>query len=138
MLNDVIPGAVHVAGVFRLHDPLVVVQLGLNDSIPDRLGHNELGVVGTVQKQLLGNVSEGDLAVGERDGLDSGLDDVVVESGDQSVGVVRRELLAELLHDLPEPDEVTRLDGLGQLEIRVEGRLQLEYFRVKIFTFLTF
>ena len=130
MLNDVIPGAVHVAGVFRLHDPLVVVQLGLNDSIPDRLGHNKLGVVGTVQKQLLGNVSEGDLAVGERDGLDSGLDDVVVEPGDQSVGVVGPELLAELLHDLPEPDEVTRLDGLGQLEIWVEGGLQLKYLQL--------
>ena len=107
-----------------------MVQFGLDHSIPDGLGHNELGVVRTVQKQLLGNVSEGDLAVGERDGLDSGLDDVVVESGDQSVGVVGPELLAELLHDLPEPDKVTRLDGLGQLEIWVEGSLQLKYLKL--------
>ena len=74
----------------------------------------------------MGNISESDLAVSERDGLNGCLDDVVVESGDQSVGVVRPELLAELLHDLPEPDEVTRLDGLGQLEIWVEGSLQLK------------
>ena len=107
-----------------------MVQFGLDDPIPNSLGHNELGVVRTVQKQLLGNVSEGDLAVGERDGLDSGLDDVVVESGDQSVGVVGPELLAELLHDLPEPDKVTRLDGLGQLEIWVEGSLELKYLKL--------
>ena len=129
--TDVPPGAVHVAGVFRLHDSLVVVQFGLDHSIPDGLGHNELGVVRTVQKQLLGNVSEGDLAVGERDGLDGGLDDVVVEPGDQSVGVVRPELLAELLHDLPEPHQVAGLDGLGQLQVGVEGGLELKYFRLK-------
>ena len=104
-----------------------MVQLRLDHSIPDCLGHNELCVVRAVQKQLLGDVSEGDLAVGERDGLDSGLDDVVVEPGDQSVGVVRRELLAELLHDLPEPDQVAGLDGLGQLQVGMEGGLQLKY-----------
>ena len=108
-----------------------MVQFGLDHSIPDGLGHNELGVVRTVQKQFLGNVSEGDLAVGERDGLDGGLDDVVVEPGDQSVGVVRPELLAELLHNLPEPDQVARLDGLGQLQVGVEGGLELKYFQLK-------
>ena len=62
-----LPGAVHIAGVLALHDPLPVVQLCLDDAVPDGLGHNELGLPRAVQVQLLRNVGEGDLAEGQAD-----------------------------------------------------------------------
>ena len=93
-------GAVNIACVLGLHDALVVVKFSLNDSVSDRLRDNELCILGTVQHQLLGNVSKGDLAVGQRYCLDSGLDHVMMESGDQGVGVVSRELVVEPLENI--------------------------------------
>ena len=104
-----LPGAVHVAGVLGLHDAVLVIQLRLDNPVPDGLGHDELCVLGAVQLQLPADVSEGDLAVGQGDGLHSSLDDVVVESGDQGVGVVRGKLLCELLENLSKPAQVSRL-----------------------------
>ena len=104
-----LPGAVHVAGVLGLHDAVLVVQLRLDNSVPDGLGHDELCVLGAVQLQLPADVGEGDLAVCQGDGLHDSLDDVVVESGDQGVGVVRGKLLCELLENLSKPAQVSRL-----------------------------
>ena len=81
----------------------------LDNPVPDGLGHDELGVLGAVQLQLPADVSKGDLAVCQRDGLHSSLDDVVVESGDQGVGMVRGELLGGLLENLSKPTKVSRL-----------------------------
>ena len=112
------PGAVDIAGVLGLHDSLIMIKFRLNDSISDRLGNNKLCILGTVQHQLLGNVSKGDLAVGERDGLDGRLDDVMVESGDESHGVIGRELVIEPLENVRESGQISRLDRLGHLETR--------------------
>ena len=51
----------------------------------------------------------------------------MVEPGDEGVGVVSTELLSELLDDLSEPDQVSRLDGLGELQVGMESGLQLKY-----------
>ena len=112
------PGAVDIAGVLRLHDSLIMIKFRLNNSISDRLGNNKLGILRTVQHELLGNVSKGDLAVGERDGLDGRLDDVMVKSGDEGHGVVGRELIIEPLENVRESRQISRLDRLGHLETR--------------------
>ena len=49
-----------------LHPPVAVVEDGLDDAVPDGLGHDELGVLRAVQQQLLGNVLEPDPRVGQR------------------------------------------------------------------------
>ena len=95
-----LPGAVDVTGVPALHDALPMVQLSLNDPVPDGLGHDELRVLRAVHVELAGDVSEGDLAVGQGDGLDCGLDDIMMESRDQSVGVVSSELVSECVENL--------------------------------------
>ena len=102
-----LPGAVNVTRVLGLHDPLLVVQLSLNHTVSDGLGHDELRVLRHVHVELLGDVCEGDLAVGETDGLDSSLDDVMVESGDEGVGVVCSELSLECLQHISEPLHLT-------------------------------
>ena len=71
--------AVQITGVLALHDSLLMVQLSLNDTISNSFSDNKLGVLGTVQHQLLSDVTEGDLAVGQGDGLHGSLDDVLVE-----------------------------------------------------------
>ena len=120
-----LPGAVHIAGVLALHNPLPMVKLSLDHAVPDGLGHNELGVLGAVQSQLLRDVGEGYLAVGQGDGLHRGLDHVMMEPCDQGVGVVSVELGAEVLNDLVKPCHVPGLDSLGHLEIWVKSSLQL-------------
>ena len=79
-----LPGAVHVAGVAALHGARLLVHYRLDHAVPDRLRHNELGVLGAVEQQLGGDVGEDDLAVCEADGPHGGLDHVVVQTPDQA------------------------------------------------------
>ena len=71
--------AVQITRVLALHDSLLMIQLSLNDTISNSFSDNKLGVLRTVQHQLLSDVAEGDLAVGQGDGLHGSLDDVLVE-----------------------------------------------------------
>ena len=113
------PGAVDITGVLGLHDSLIMIKFRLNNSISDCLGNNKLGILRTVQHEFLGNVSKGDLAVGERDGLDGRLDDVMMKSGDEGHGVVGRELVIEPLENVRESRQISRLDRLGHLKIKM-------------------
>lgn len=100
------------------------------------LGNDELGVLGAVQLQLLGNVGQGDAGVGEADHADTCrekgmgssplslpslaglpkrpptcLDDIVPQPNDQSVGAISLELVPKLVKDLVELGQVPRPDG---------------------------
>ena len=92
-----------------------MVKDSFDDTVTDGLSHDEFSIVWAVQEQLLGNVSECDLAVGQGDGPDGGLDHVVVKPHDEGVGVVSVELICKVLDHISKSNQVTRLDSLGQL-----------------------
>lgn len=90
------------------------------------LCHNKLGILRAVQQQLLGNVSECDLAVCQGDCPNGGLDHIVVQPHDEGVGVICCELIGKLLDHLTKPDQVPRLNSLGELQVGVESYLNLD------------
>lgn len=106
------------------------------DSLCWYLGNDELGVLGAVELQLLGDVGQGDAGVGEADHADTCrekgmrcsppglpspaglpkrpptcLDDIVPQPNDQSVGAISLELVPKLVKDLVELGQVPRPDG---------------------------
>ena len=118
------PSGVHITSVLGLHGSTIMIKDCLYDTVTDSLFmidiiyqvcffitkrylcYYKLRVLWTVQEELLGNVSEGDLAVGQGDCPDGGLDHVVVQSDDEGVSVVRGELVSKLLDYLREPHQV--------------------------------
>ena len=52
-------------------------------NITDRahLGYNELGVLGALERQLLGDVGQRNARVAETDHANAGLDDIVTQAG---------------------------------------------------------
>lgn len=101
------------------------------DSLCWYLGNDELCVLGAVQLQLLGNVSQGDAGIGEADHADTCrekgmgcsptglpslagapkhsptcLDDIVPQPNDQGVGAIGLELVPKLVKDLVELGQV--------------------------------
>lgn len=71
------------------HPSLLVIEPdALDDSVPDGLGHDVLGVLLVIELKLDADVLKRNLGVGERDLVDAGLDDVVTETEDEGEGGV--------------------------------------------------
>ena len=111
-----LPRAVDVRVLLGLHPALVVVQRRLDHSVTDRLhaqwsnvenhhnflsgledhahlGNDVFGVLGAFQVEFAGDVGEIDPGVGQRDGPDCRLDDVMAQPQDEGISVVVAELL---------------------------------------------
>jgi hypothetical protein len=60
-----------------------VVQRGVNDAVPNRLGHNVLRVLLVLQLELLADVGDRDARVGDVDFAQTRLNHVVPQTVDQ-------------------------------------------------------
>ena len=81
-------GAVHVDTLFALHELAVVIEPGLDDTVPNGFGYDEFDVFGGIEHQFGGNVGQRDARVRKRYGSDGRLDHVVTKANDQSIRVI--------------------------------------------------
>jgi hypothetical protein len=65
-----------------LHEALIVVDDGIDDSISDSFSHNLLGLVNAVETQLLLDVGHGDLGITDVQFFKTKLKDCVLKSHD--------------------------------------------------------
>lgn len=75
-----------------LHPSFLVHDSALNDTIPDSFAHNVLCVFFGVEMQLHADIAEGYARIGKRKTTNAGLDDILPETDDESVGLITFEL----------------------------------------------
>jgi hypothetical protein len=113
---------VHIPTLSPDHPPLLVIHPNAaDDSVPDRFRDDVLCVLLVVELELEADVFEGDLGVGEGDGVDACLDNGVAETEDEGLGSVGREGGRVSVEGLGEEGEVTDSDGCSRSKEKEEG-----------------
>ena len=64
-----------------------MVQGSVDDMISNCFGHYELGIIGTVQMQLVANISQADARISDTDLAQAGLYDIVAQSVTEKIMV---------------------------------------------------
>jgi hypothetical protein len=75
-----IESGVHIGEISRLNVAGFVVDVRLDDTVANRFGHNELGVDGRVQLQLLCYVVQGDFRIGQGHHFHARFDHIMSQS----------------------------------------------------------
>lgn len=102
---------VDIDDLLALHEAAVVVEGRINNTVADRLGHDELGVLLAVETESDANVTQGDLGVRQADHADTRLDDVVAQTQDECVRLVLFEYRIELGEGFLELVQITNADS---------------------------
>jgi hypothetical protein len=77
-------GGVDLLTLLALKELTLVVNDSVNHPVPDALGDNVLGATCRRKSESLGNVSEGNSAIGEGESAESCLDHSVAKPGNQT------------------------------------------------------
>lgn len=113
---------IDIASLTTLHPPLRVIHFSIDDSVPDGLGDDVLGVLFRIKVQFETDVFERDSGVGERDHSKGGLDDVVSKTDDQRVRPVRSEFRGVRGEHGLESFEITDSNGYERVRERSRKR----------------
>jgi hypothetical protein len=117
-------GGVDIAHILALHISILVVQHGLDHTIPNSFADNILCRLFAVQAEPQTDVAQGNAGVREGHHADTGLDDILAEAKDQGIGTVAVERHAVCLDDLLETLEIANTDGLDQQKVRMHGAFE--------------
>jgi hypothetical protein len=117
-------GGVDITDFLALHETVLVVKRGLDHTIANSLGHNILGRLFTVKSEAKADISQRDTGVGQRHHTNTGLDDILSESQDQSVCAILSEGLTVGVDNVEESIKVTCTDCLRKQQVRVHGLFQ--------------
>lgn len=115
--------SVNISDVLGFHVLLFVVNDSVNNSVSNGLCYDLFSFFMRLEGELLSDVSNGDLAVGDVDLLETELDDGVLESEDQGIVFVSHEERLVLSDDLLEVVHISLLDTSDDFEIGLKGLL---------------
>mmetsp|Transcript_34253 Transcript_34253/g.72138 ORF Transcript_34253/g.72138 Transcript_34253/m.72138 type:complete len:221 (+) Transcript_34253:402-1064(+) len=94
-----------------------VIDGGVDDTVPDRLGDDEFGGGGGGKSEAGGNIGEGDARVGGFEAAESRLDDAVGETGYEGVRAVEAQPFRVGGYGGVKDGQIAATDGLGDLQI---------------------
>eukprot|EP00760_Papus_ankaliazontas_P019252 PhM_4_TR17978/c0_g1_i1/m.20448 len=113
-------------GHLTADDPLVlVVNVGIDDTIANGLGDNVFCVLRSVHAQLAAEISETDAGVALAHAAEGHLDDVVSDAVDEGQRVVFREGEVVLIQHSVEAIDLSKTDARCQDEVGLEGEAHL-------------
>jgi hypothetical protein len=118
-------GCVHICGLLRTHPLVVVIKDGLDNSVTDCFGDNLLSFFDALERELGGDVLEGDLGVADVDLLETKLDDGVAKALDQGKVLVSLEERLVLDQQRLESIHVTMLHTRHDLVVGKQGLLEI-------------
>lgn len=107
-------------GRVALHPARLVHDASLDNAVANGLADNVLRVLLRVEVQLETDIAQRDAAVAQREPADAGLDDVLTQTEDERVRLVRGELGRVRGERRLELAERTRAHGLDDLEVARE------------------
>lgn len=103
-------GGIDVSNFLALHVTTLVVETGLDDTVPNRLGNNVLRRLFAIQAQTETDVPQGDARVGQRHHPNTRFDDVLSQTEDEGVRAILSERSGMCGYNVQEAIQITHTD----------------------------
>jgi hypothetical protein len=120
-------GNVDILFALNTQDLVFVVNLSMHNAVTEGFGDDEFYILGR-DIEFVSDVSEGNLAIGDRDTSTADSDDDLVQSEDDIVKLIPLEGILVLFYHIMEAFEFPFQHNLNQLVVRV-GVLEVQVIR---------